>query len=55
MKITLYMAISADGFVAEEDGGVRFLDKYTHVEAEGYVDYHPFLASIDAIAIFPFL
>ena len=39
-KVILYIATSLDGFIAEKDGGLDWLEKFPHPEGEdyGYVD-----------------
>ena len=39
-KVILYIATSLDGFIAESDGGLDWLEKFPHPEGEdyGYVD-----------------
>lgn len=52
------MAISRDGFIAEKDGSVGFLDRYMSPELmalEGYKDFieehNNFIASVDALVM----
>ncbi len=35
-KIILYIATSLDGYIAEKDGGLDWLEKYPHIEGEDY-------------------
>ncbi|MCV6824034.1 MULTISPECIES: dihydrofolate reductase family protein [Halocynthiibacter] len=42
-----YIAQSADGFVADKDGGVGFLDAYQGVD----YGYEPFMAEIDTVVM----
>lgn len=47
LEIILYIAVSADGFIADQNGGIDWLDKYnTEIEDVGY---HNFYSSIDAL------
>jgi dihydrofolate reductase len=47
MEIILYIAVSQDGFIADETGGVAWLDKYNDCpEDYGYPEFY---ASIDAL------
>ncbi len=47
VKVILYIAVSSDGFIADKDGGVAWLDEYAN-SGESY-GYHEFYASIDAL------
>jgi dihydrofolate reductase len=38
MKVRMYMAVSVDGFVADADGGVGFLDDFQDLDY-GYADF----------------
>ncbi len=49
IRVILYIAISSDGFIADKDGGVGWLDEYTDI-GEGY-GFEEFYQSIDALAI----
>ncbi len=46
-KVILYIAISADGFIADKDGGVAWLDEYAASSED--CGYHEFYDSIDAL------
>ena len=35
-KIILYIATSLDGFIAENDGGLNWLENFPHIEGEDY-------------------
>ncbi|MBA3813525.1 MAG: dihydrofolate reductase [Alphaproteobacteria bacterium] len=48
IKTILYIAISQDGFIADKDGGVSWLDPYNNIEGED-CGYHAFYESIDGI------
>lgn len=48
VQVILYIAVSSDGFIADKDGGVAWLDEYA-TSGESY-GYHEFYESIDAIA-----
>lgn len=56
MRIILYIAVSIDGFIADKNGGVGWLDQYNvasisqEMETEGY-GFRKFYASIDALII----
>lgn len=45
--IVLYIAMSQDGFIADKDGGVGWLDKYNNGQED--CGYPEFYASIDAL------
>lgn len=45
-KVVLYIAASLDGYIAEEDGGVAFLDAS---DAEADQNYRRFMRTIDTI------
>jgi dihydrofolate reductase len=47
LKVILYLAISADGFIADKEGGVAWLDEYASTGEE--YGYQEFYDSIDAI------
>ena len=42
-----YVAVSLDGYIAEEDGGVHFLEEFGSDE----YDFHAFMASVGAVAM----
>ena len=48
-KVTLYIATSEDGFIADESGSVDFLNPM-HVEGEDY-GYGAFLGGIDSVVV----
>src|SRR6478736_1811293 len=48
LKTILYIATSQDGFIADKDGGVGWLDPYNNIEGED-CGYHGFYESIDGI------
>lgn len=49
LKIVLYIAASKDGFIADKDGGVRWLEKYNGGREDyGYAD---FFSTVDAIVM----
>lgn len=48
LKTTLFIATSQDGFIADKDGGVGWLDPYNNIEGED-CGYHTFYESIDGI------
>ena len=52
-KITLYIAISVDGFVATEDGGVEWLDEFKGDVEDGDIggSYEDFFAGIDCLVM----
>ncbi len=47
LQVILYIAVSQDGFIADEQGGVGWLDKYSNI-GEDY-GYKEFYDSIDAL------
>ena len=54
MRIVLYIAISSDGFIADKNGGVGWLDAYNTQEVAGEIDaagcgFKDFYNSIDAL------
>lgn len=56
MRIILYIAVSLDGFIADKDGGVAWLDQYNTEEITKEVDaagcsFPDFYKSIDALII----
>lgn len=48
LKTILFIATSQDGFIADKDGGVDWLDPYNSIEGEDG-GYHAFYESIDGI------
>lgn len=48
LKTILFIATSQDGFIADKDGGVGWLDPYNDIEGEDG-GYHAFYESIDGI------
>lgn len=55
MIVSLYVAMSQDGFIADKDGGVEWLDSINQeaFESEGYgrEDHEKYIDSIDAVII----
>jgi dihydrofolate reductase len=56
MRIILYIAVSLDGFIADKDGGVAWLDAYNTEEISKEIDaagcgFQDFYKSIDALII----
>jgi len=56
MRIILYIAISSDGFIADKNGGVAWLDEYNNEEIAREIDeqgcgFKDFYNSIDALII----
>ena len=49
IKVILFIAISADGFIADKDGGIAWLDEYNNTSED--CGYNEFYQSIDALAI----
>jgi dihydrofolate reductase len=49
-RITCYIAASVDGFIADADGGVAWLDAFDG-DPGGAADYESFFASVDCLAI----
>lgn len=47
MRVTVFCGMSIDGFIAEADGGLGFLDDFGNYD-HGYTDH---MASIDALVI----
>lgn len=50
LKTILYIATSQDGFIADKDGGVGWLDPYNNIAGEDF-GYNAFYESIDGIII----
>ena len=50
MNVVLYIATSLDGFIADRDGGVGWLDRFTD-PADGDYGYTDFYAGIGAVAM----
>lgn len=50
MKISVYIGISLDGFIAREDGTLDFLDGPEEIAGEDY-GYHEFLDSVDVLVM----
>jgi dihydrofolate reductase len=48
LKTILFIAVSKDGFIADKNGGVEWLDSYNNIEGED-CGYHAFYESIDGI------
>lgn len=51
VKIILYLAVSADGFIADKDGSVSWLDEYASVEVPKGYSSQEFFDSVDALII----
>jgi dihydrofolate reductase len=52
MKISMYVAISLDGFIAKPDGNIDWLtEEATQAELEDDADYKAFLGSVDALVM----
>ncbi len=47
LQVILYIAVSQDGFIADEQGGVDWLDKYSNIGED--CGYKEFYDSIDAL------
>lgn len=52
-RITLYIAASVDGFIADEDGGVEWLEEFSRkTEADGDAEgYDEFFSGIDCLVM----
>ncbi|KAB1194651.1 dihydrofolate reductase [Haloferax sp. MBLA0076] len=52
-KVTLYIAASVDGYIADDDGGVEWLDEFEQDSANGDIAdaYEEFFASIDCLVM----
>eukprot|EP00538_Stauroneis_constricta_P005524 CAMPEP_0119565658 /NCGR_PEP_ID=MMETSP1352-20130426/30786_1 /TAXON_ID=265584 /ORGANISM="Stauroneis constricta, Strain CCMP1120" /LENGTH=72 /DNA_ID=CAMNT_0007614631 /DNA_START=70 /DNA_END=285 /DNA_ORIENTATION=+ len=48
IKATVQIALSVDGFIADPDGGVGFLERFPTPEGEDF-GFNDFLKSIDVI------
>lgn len=54
MKCSVYIATSADGFIARKDGGIDWLETAGKPEAgtaPGYLDFSSYMASIDCMVM----
>src|SRR5579862_7433304 len=49
MKVILYIAVSADGFIADKNGSVSWLEKYGDGTGTEDCGYKKFYESIDAL------
>lgn len=50
-KVRLYIATSLDGYIADRDGGVGWLDAFPPSGADGDYGYAEFYASIDCVVM----
>lgn len=48
-RVTLYVATSADGYLADEDGGVEWLSRFE--EGDDQTGYDEFLAGVDCLVM----
>ncbi len=51
LRGTVYLAMSVDGYIADADGGVDWLNELEHDEADGDMGYGALIASVDAIVM----
>ncbi len=51
LRATVYLAVSVDGYIADADGGVGWLDDVEHDEADGDMGYSALIESVDAIVM----
>lgn len=51
LRGTVYLAISVDGYIADADGGVDWLNELEHDEADGDMGYGALIESVDAIVM----
>ena len=52
MKCSVYIAATADGFIARKDGGIDWLETAGDPEkgvGEGYIDFETFIATVDCM------
>jgi len=49
-RVSVYVALSLDGFIAREDGGLDWLERVQEVVDEDY-GYQAFLDSVDAVVL----
>ncbi len=50
-RITLYVATSLDGYIADPDGGVEWLEAYEPGPVDEAVGYEAFFSSVDALVM----
>lgn len=48
---SVYLAVSVDGYIADADGGVAWLDDIEHDEADGDMGYGDLIESVDCIVM----
>lgn len=51
LKGSVYIATTVDGYIAEPDGGVKFLDAFMESTDEGDMGFADFLGSVDVIVM----
>ena len=49
--VTLYIATSVDGYIADEDGGVDWLDEFQSEEGEETGEFTEFLENVDCLVM----
>jgi dihydrofolate reductase len=50
-RFTLYVAVSVDGFLADDDGGVAWLEEFGGGSGDAADAYEAFLASVDCLVV----
>jgi hypothetical protein len=50
-QVTLYIATSVDGYVADEDGSVDWLDEFQSEEGEEAGEFSEFLEGVDCLVM----